>query len=128
MAKCDVIHAFRKARQQVAVHPFPRLAVLLPVPGAFEEVSVSALEAANAVQARHRLAVPLLELRLVLERIHLADGARTEYLDNALSLAGEVGLLNCGLRIADCGIGCLFAKEAGEGYAAEAGAHCPEES
>jgi hypothetical protein len=69
-----------------AAHPAAALAMLLKFKWRFHHGAGTALVAAAVMPKSTLLAVPLFQLRLVVERVHLADAAVHEQLHDRASL------------------------------------------
>src|SRR5689334_15734833 len=91
MHERDFVGARRDMRHQVA-DPLPTLAPRLPLPGALHDSARLALEQLDLSTRVELLAVTTDQLRLVVERVALARGARHEELHHALRPRRKMGL------------------------------------
>src|SRR5262245_26588215 len=92
MQEGDVVHAGCEVREEIA-HPFPALAILLEVPLGPHHTAFILLAAAAESFHLDSLAVQVVELWLVVERVNVAWPAVHEKENDALGLGRQVRLL-----------------------------------
>jgi hypothetical protein len=94
--EAHVVGHLAEHRQKVARH-LAALAPRLELPLRLDEVALFTLERDElaAARHRHRRVVQADELRLVVERVDVGEGARAEDQEHVLRLRGEVRLTRC---------------------------------
>ncbi len=89
MQKAQLVGQFTEIGQQLAGH-LPALPARTKFPQRLGQIAVLALECDQFVRPRHRLAVVLDQVRLVLERVYVAQRPAHEHHQHILRFGGEM--------------------------------------